>query len=503
MPVDSKHPDFKAREKDYELIADCLAGERVIKSKGETYLPKPNPDDTSEENAARYRSYKKRAVFHNVTGRTVENNVGQSFAIDPVATVPAEMEPWLADIDGGGTSAIQQSKKALGGVVANSRAFLWVDYPKTSGPVSVADAEAGNIRPKIILCPAIDVINWRVVSVGAKSKLSLVVIREQFIKKDDGFEATFDTQYRVLRLIEGKYWQELHRPGNGGFQIAERIQPLDGQGNPFDEIPGTFIGATANDVDVEKPLMLDIANLNIAHYRNSADYEEAVFMVGQPTPWLSGLSQSWVDNNMKGGIMLGSRACIPLPENAQAGLLQATANTLPKEAMDQKEILMEVLGAKLAERAKVQKTATEAGINEASETSILASCCNNVSAAYGHALRWGAKFANIETADPEKEILFELNTDFAIARMTPEEAQGVMALWQGELMTFEEARDKLKSGGWAYLDDEDAKDQLEEEHAADFAKAQQELKAQTDAQIKVQAAKPAPGTNNKPVPAGA
>jgi hypothetical protein len=493
MPVDSKHPNFKDIEKDWEQIADCIAGQRVIKAAGTKYLPQPNASDVSEENQERYRAYKKRAVFHNATARTVGNMVGQCFAVDPVPTMPEQMLPWLADIDGAGVSGNQQAKKSLAYVIAFSRACIWVDYPKTAAPVSLADAEEGGIRPKIVLFDPRNVINWRVIPHGAKSKLALVVIREKYIKKDDGFEAEFDWQYRVLRLIDGKYWQEVHRPGNGGFTIIERLQPLGGDGLPLTEIPFVFIGAESNDIEVEKPLMLDISNLNLAHYRNSADYEEITYMVGQPTPWLSGLSDDWVERHLKGSIMLGSRACIPLPEGGAAGLMQCETNTLPKEAMDQKEALMQALGAKLVEKREVKQTATEAGINEASETSILASCCNNVSAAYGLAFRWAAMFGNIETAKPEEEILFELNTDFAIARMTPEEAGAVLTLYQADLITFEEARDKLKTGGWAYLEDEDAKDQIADKADEDFAKAQAELNAQTAAQKELIAAKPAPG----------
>lgn len=490
MPVTSKHPDFLKRERDYTLIDDCIEGQRKIKKEGEKYLPRPNPEDTSEGNLARYEAYKKRAVFHNVTARTVGNMVGQCFAVEPVPTLPDPMLPWLEDIDGSGVSATQQAKRALGYVVSKSRAFLWVDYPKTAAPVSQADAEAGAIRPRIILCHPCEVINWRVMQEGAKVKLSLVVIRETYIAKDDGFEATFAEQYRVLRLDgQGKYFVEVHRPGDNGMVAVDRVQPLDGQGNPFSEIPATFIGAESNNSEPEKPLMLDIANLNVAHYRNSADYEEAVYMLGQPTPYLAGLSDAWVRDHLKNGIFLGSRECIPLPQGATAGMLQASPNTLPKEAMDQKETLMQALGAKLVEKSEVAKTATESGINEASETSILASCCSNVSAAYGAALRWAAQFGNIETAEPEKDILYELNTDFAVSRMSPDEVNACLSAYNGKLITWEEMRDKLKNGGWAYLDDETAKDQLQEQADEEFTTAQKELAAQTASQKELLAAK--------------
>ena len=500
--INARHPKFLELFPLWEQIRDCIAGEKTIKEAGTKYLPKPNAWDTSTENGERYKAYKLRAVFHNVTGRTVENMVGQCFAVDPVFTGPEVLQPIIDDIDGAGVSATQQSKKALASVVAFSRAGLLVDYPETSGPVSVADAEAGEIRAKVLFFQPWQIVNWRTTLQGAKSKLSLVVIEEEYVKDDDGFAAVISKRYRVLRLVENLYqvevWEET--ADKAGFTMTRQAIPQDGTGQPFNEIPFVFIGAESNNSEGEKPLMEDISNLNLGHYRNSADYEEAVYMTGQPTPYLAGLTQSWVDDVLKGKVMMGSRSAIPLPEGATAGLLQPNPNTLPKEAMDQKEALMLALGAKLVEKREVKRTATEAGLDEASTTSVLAGCCKNVSAAYARALVWVCLFQNVPIPAPTNGatggLLFELNTDFAVARMSPEEMNAILAMFNGKLITFEEARDKMKSGGVAYLDDEDAKDQMEEQEEADLARAQAELDAQTSAQERLIAAKG--GSPNQP-----
>jgi len=502
--ISAKHPKFKDFLPLWEQIRDCIAGEAAVKAAKTKYLPRPNAEDSSPENTKRYEGYIARAVFHNVTGRTVENMVGQCFAVDPVYTGPEALQPVIDDIDGAGVSATQQSKKALGMVVAYSRAGLLVDYPKTNGPVSIRDAEEGGIRAKVLLFFPWQIINWRTTLQGAKSKLSLVVIKEDYIAEDDGFETKIEEQFRILRLVNNVYSVEIWRPmvEGGGFNLFEQATPADGSGQPMQELPFCFIGAEANDSELEKPLMLDISFLNLGHYRNSADYEESVYMVGQPTPWLAGLTQSWVDDVLKGKIMLGSRSCVPLPEGGTAGLLQANPNTLPKEAMDQKEELMIALGAKLVEKREVKVTATEAGLNEASATSVLAGCVANVSAAYARALAWVASFQNVTIPEPadgmDEGLLFELNREFAVARLSPEEQSSIMGLYTGKLITFEEARDKLKSGGVAYLDDEDAKDQMADEEEAELAQAQQELDAQTAAQERLLAAKGQPPANTPP-----
>ncbi len=93
-----------------------------------------------------------------------------------------------------------------------------------------------------------------------------------------------------------------------------------GNGTNWDRIPFSPIGSENNDPMPDKPPMEDLAHLNIGHYRNSADYEEACFIAGQPTPWASGLTEDWVKDVMKGTMYLGSRGIIPLPVNGACGL---------------------------------------------------------------------------------------------------------------------------------------------------------------------------------------
>lgn len=447
----------------WDLVKDCLSGQRAIKDAREKYLPKPNPADLSEENKKRYDQYVERAVFYNVTQRTHAGLVGQVFQQDPIVKLPALMEPLLLDTDGAGVALDQQAKKALGEVLGYGRCGLFVDYPKVEGAASRQDLLDGKVRPTIILYDPWDIINWRTKTVGAKKLLSLVVIAESYVVEDDGFEAKSDKQWRVLRLEEGTgaYRVEIWREANGTHQEYEHYYPLDASGNNLKEIPFTFVGAVNNDPNVDLPPLYDLATLNIAHYRNSADYEEACYIVGQPTPYLAGLTKDWVEEVLKGQVHLGSRAAIPLPQGGTAGLLQANPNTMPKEAMELKERQMVALGAKLVEQAAVQRTATEARQEEASEASILATCAKNVAAAYRTALTWCGVFLG---TDQEPE--FDLNTDFEIGRMSAQDRAQLIAEWQAGAIAFEEMRFNLRRANVAYLDDEEAKDAIEEEMAS-------------------------------------
>jgi hypothetical protein len=454
----------------YRTIRDCINGQKKVKDAGDLYLPRPNAYDTSNENLARYRAYLERAVFYNVTGRTLAGLTGEIYKREPVIEVPENMKAIVENADGAGINLTQLSKKSSGYVLAYGRSGIFIDYPRTEGSVSRAELEAGDIRPTINAYAPYEIVNWRTTTRGAKEILSLVVLKEKYINCDDGFEYKVGESYRVLRLgtvedamngteANGVYNVEIWRDRGKDMGVEEAYTPTGADGQPFREIPFIFIGSENNDQEIDKPPLYDMAVLNIAHYRNSADYEESSFIVGQPTPYFSGLTENWVSTVLKGEIQLGSRAAVPLPENGTAGLLQAKENIMPKEAMDHKEKQMLALGAKLVEQREIRRTATETVIQSASETSILTSSAKNVSEAYTRAL----EICQLFVGTSEGEVKFELNTEFQISSMSYQERLQLMQEWQAGLLAFPEAREALKKVGVATLDKEEAEKVIEEE----------------------------------------
>lgn len=482
------HPEIRKLNRAYEMIADCLAGEHQVKFRKTRYLPMPNPEDTSDENQKRYNAYIDRAVFYNVAQRTQAGLVGQVFLRPPTVTMPAALDALKTDATGAGVPLDQLAQEATGYGVSFGRCGLYVDYPAvdteaqegseespiiTSGQgtpagqvgATIEQMETGDIRPIMRVIKPQDCINYRVVQRGAKLVLSLVVFREDQIIADDGFETRHKDQWRALRLdANGEYYVEIYR-NRVGTAPDEVYFPVDAAGNRFNEIPFTFIGAVNNDPRPGIMPMFDLCDINLAHYRNSADYEEAIYMLGQPTPWFAGLTQSWVSEVMKGKVVLGARAAVLLPENGSAGLLQTTPNTMAKEGMDQKEAQMIALGAKLVEGSQIQRTATEATNDNVSENSILSSVAGNVATAFALGLKWASMFVGANNS----EIVYSLNTEFDLVKLTPDERRQLQAEWQGGAITFEEYRDSLRRAGIATLSDAEAKTALAAESAQALA----------------------------------
>ena len=452
MPASSIHAMLRDPLKQWEIIRDCIAGEMQIKYKKDKYLPRPNAVDTSKSNLTRYDAYLIRAVFYNVVKRTIGGLVGQIYSREPIIEVPKAMEPIIEDATGLGIGMTQLSKLSAGQTVAYGRSGLFIDYPDTGGTTTRAELQTGDIRPLFTVYDPKDIINWRFVKRGGRNVLTLVVLRGTYVKSDDGFIETTGAEYKVLRLVNNQYTiTTFHDDKTTPF--AAPVVPTDATGKPFTEIPFTFIGSENNEPSIDPAPLYDLSSLNIAHYRNSADYEESCYISGQPTSWFAGLTEQWVKTVLKGEIQMGSRAAVPLPVGATAGIIQPNPNTLPFEAMKHKERQMVALGAKLVEPSAVQRTATEATIDQSYETSTLSASADNVTDAYTFALKWGARFMGEDDAN----IKFELNTEFDLIKLSSNERASLIAEWQGQAITFGEMRSNLRRAGIAMENDKEAR----------------------------------------------
>lgn len=467
----------------YQLLEDCYAGERAVKGVSpqwigsgahnngggavniaySPYLPDPSPRNEDEETRKhRYAAYLKRAVFYNVTRRTTDGLVSAIFSKYPTHTL-TNLEYLETDIDGSGQSIMQQSKAAAMQCLLKGRGGLLADMP-VNGGVSRAYMSTGRIRPTITNYQPESIINWRTERVGAYIMLSLVVLSESYEVEDDGYEQKMGQQLLVLRLVDGKAESEILRKDEKGDWVSKGINPLtDNTGKPLDYIPFYFYGANNNDANIDDSPMYDVAELNIAHFRDSADYQEANFIAGQPTLVVTGLTQDWVDSVLSGGIAIGSRSGVMLPVGGDAKLLQAQANSSIFESMKHKEDQMQALGAKLIQTSNQNKTATEAAQDNAEETNTLTSIANNVSDAYTKAVKACARYIGADDTD----LVVTLNTQFNFAKLSPEQRKQLMAEWQGGAITWAEYRQALVENEVATIEDaDDAKATIEQEQGA-------------------------------------
>ena len=281
--------------------------------------------------------------------------------------LPTELEYLLEDCDGLGVSLYQQSQSVLQNNLAVGRHGLFVDWSEALG------------HPLIKAYHAEAIINWRYQIVEGKASLVMVVLEEEAEIEDGDWGIVLVKQWREIRLndagnVEVRLWREdtgvtkhkrlvsmgtVKDEATGEEQLIEAVE-LRSRGAVLTEIPFTFIGSNNNDASIDPAPLYGLAQLNLAHYRNSADYEDSVFFCGQVQPWISGLTEQWRDFMQNPWVLdangerrytgqkmyIGSRSPLLLPQGASFGMAQAQPNSLAKEAMEHKEAQMVAIDRK-------------------------------------------------------------------------------------------------------------------------------------------------------------
>ena len=444
MPVNSSNSTYDLYKPIWVKTRDAVKGSVAIKQKKATYLPVPDAethDDRIGMDSVRYKQYLKRAVFTNFTGRTKNALVGAAFRKKPQYYLPEQLEYLVEDATGDGLSLTQLAKDELSNLLETGRSLFLVDYPQADDGLSVEDVQALELRASIIPYTAEQVINWRTDVISGRKLLTLVVLAESYLEGDDEFEQEAKTQYRVLRLREDGYTQQLYRDE---MPYGEEVYPRKADGSVWTEIPAQFVGSKNNDSTIDDAPLADIAEVNIAHYRNSADYEESCFITGQPTLFIThSLSfDQWQEYNPS-GIKLGARAGHVLGENGSATLLQANPNQLVMEAMKEKEKAMIAIGARIITDRGGNETAEGARIRFASENSVLGDIVSNLSEAIEICIKWVAEFMGVTVEDCE----FNINTEFYDKSVDPQMIMSMVTLLDRELIGEQDIFDRLKSAG--------------------------------------------------------
>lgn len=449
-----------SHEERWDLVDHVCGGSQTVKAAGTKYLPMPNPTDDDAKEI--YKQYKERAVFLSATTSTLNGMLGLSFKKKPTVLASERLSPVIEDANGDGVTLVQSSRKALSEVLKKGRCGLLADYPATEGATSVREESEQGIRPTISRYDSKSIINWRTKRYGAVTKLSLVVLSETYTVEDE-FTEEEHKQYRQLLLDEsGLYVVRIWRENEKGdaFEVTEEYWPTSGTGQRLNYIPFYFIGAENNDHEIDDAPLYDLATINIAHYRNSADYEEGVFICGQPWVYVTGLDQDWLDKQMGGSIKGGASNANPLPVGGSLGIEQAQPNMVAKEAMDQKEKLMVMLGARLIEEGGAKKTATQAEGDNETNHSVLSLCCENVSAAYTGALMSCAEFMN-----DSSEIRFSLNLDAGVKKVDSQALTALVTTWQQGAYSWTQLIRNLRRMDLVDPDksDEEIKEEIESE----------------------------------------
>ena len=425
MPVTNTHPDYDAWLTKWTRCRTAVAGSDAIKDSDDirTYLPVPNGLTAS---SPQYIAYKNRAKWFAATARTIEGMEGEVFRNDPTLEAPTKLADTFDDVTLTGMSQIQFMREVLTERLTVGRYGELVEYSEENQQTFSVGYCAENI------------INWRMTDDLGNQKLSLVVLQEVINDVDNTDEFSHETivRYRVLKLDDqGKYVVELHtsRGQNDKGQEQFDVEVLEPtiRGERFDFIPFIFYGVGENSPDIEKPPLLDLVDLNIADFRNSADLEHGRHFCGLPMHYLFGA----VEYEGDASIPVGSgEVLFSVSPDAKAGIVEFSGQGLGalEKAREENRSEMALLGAKLLEDTKrVGETATALMRRQSGKASVLQAMVEVQDQGHLMSLKWKALWEGIT----DTGVAVSLNKDYVVAKLEAQEITALVSAMQAGAMS--------------------------------------------------------------------
>lgn len=418
------HPDYQYWHRYWRMIRDAEIGEVEIKRKGQTYLPKLAGQDKDQ-----YVAYLHRAVFFNMTSKTLNALYGTMFRRNPKVTgLPANLLRASKKFSKDGMSLHLTAKTAAKEVLAVGRYGMLVDADKEGrGNAYVACYTAENI------------LDWELEEIDGEWKYSRVVLREIAYKRKDHFSPyDYTSRFRVLVLAEledGSYVYEQHvyedrdLHGVPDFNaLPDEIVTPTVRGEPLDYIPFLVIGPFTNHPDVQKPPILDIVTLNLSHYLSYAQLEHGRFYTANPVYWTS----SGTADGEAGEYYVGPDVVWELGKDGKAGVIEFNGQGLRflESALEMKEAQIAALGGRmmpgLARGAAESDNSLK--MKEQNEHTLLLNISDTMDEGFTTVLQWWADWNNASSTVIEG-ITFEVNRDFLLKDIGAREFRAIHQMY--------------------------------------------------------------------------
>lgn len=452
MPVTNAHPLYVQRQDQWRRCRDAFAGADAIKAAGQLYLPKGSMDDED------YTAYAKRATWYGATRRTILGLTGAVMRKEPTHSgiTTAEGKDFLDNVTSTGTPLSQFAKALLQQVLTTGRVGILTDMP-------AGDLYGDQAVPYWCMYEAENIRNWRVEMRNGKYTLTMVVLKEFDYQIDPADEFAFVRQdvYKILRLKpSGEYTVQrvtisYNQQTQKAIELFEQEVVPRFQGRPLDYIPFSIINTIHSDACPDDPPLLDLADMNISHYRTTADLKHGLHFVALPTPWAAGFGALPEGQTRK----IGPSVIWETDQvQASAGLLEFTGQGLGsiREEAKEEEKKMAVLGARMLEPQQPDIEAADTmRVRNAGEQSMLQTSALTISLSLTQQIRWTLAWMN--KASEKAEI--RLNQDLVSNKMDSTTLSALVQALMQSAISYETFYHNLEKGEMTRPGVEAAKEQ--------------------------------------------
>lgn len=411
------------------LFRDVLGGTSRMREASEAYLPKFEREETDD--------YKKRlaqAVFYNATKLTRDALVGMVLRTDPEVDdkVPDQLDSIIENVDLTGKHLAVFTKDLFSDAWDGLACILVDKQAPAVAPASAQEERDAGLRPYWVRITAANVLRATAVNVNGKDMLGRFAYLECVTLADGEFGEREERRVRDYQLVlrpDGTrtvlytVWAcrtEGDREAWVVLSSGTLARKTPRGSASWDEIPVAVCYTGQTGFFSAEPPLLDLAHENIDHYQQRSEHRVAWKYARVPVPVFPGMSLDQVVLSVNRGI------CTPTPE-AKPYYLETEGKSLSgsKEELREGERRMAMLGASMLYNADRAVTATEKRIETAQSQSRLAFAARDLNDCLEEAVRFTAKWEDIELPEKSDGRWVTVSRDFERFEM---DAQMITAL---------------------------------------------------------------------------
>ena len=410
MPINSTHPD-------YDLTKPLITQDALIGTiKQEKYVPK-----LKKQTKTKYNQYVNRGIYYNVISRTTSAILGTVLRKMPTFDDNFKVIEEL--------TVREYIVELLKGLLLQGKSGVLVDFNEDTQEAEMIPIEGINI------------VNWR-------DDKSLIVLKESIYVEDsnDHYKLIPQTNYREMFLDDaGIYTVRIWVPeGKQSWKIkpGSEVQP-NFRGKTLDYIPFEFINPFNTTSETHNPVLLNLGEINISHFRTSVDLEHVAHYSALPTPWVAGDFQTYGETAEAQEVQIGSETAWHLTQDTKVGFLEFAGISIDSLAdiMSHKEEQMLNIGIRLLSDKKGVESAESLKIRSNSENATLLGMVLSVEAAIKSSLE-----TIMLMSGQTSEALFEMSKDFAPESLTDKDIEIQLKLLQEGKLSEETFLENLFAG---------------------------------------------------------
>jgi hypothetical protein len=427
--VELTHPDYAEALLDWEMMRDCLEGDRKIKERAELYLPMPGGFKLMADGGkAAYLAYKTRAKFPPLVAPILRGMAGILNRVEPKIEAPSALDDMMERTTRSGDPIEVVYRRIVRDLLTTGRVAVLTDMPVA------AEAKSDSI-PYLAFYEAERLVNW-------SREHDFYVLDETRLVRN-GFAWWPVRRYRVLELVDGKYQVTLYDMVAGGDteNIPEPSIPLKRGSQLFTEIPLVVAGALDLRVDISEVPLIGVAQAALAGYRLDADYRHQLYNSGQETFVVEGVTKEQAPP------VIGAGVIYTVPVGGKAYYVSPACKGIDahRAAMQDEVEAAAVAGARMftnAQRGRSAESGDALKLRFSGETATLTSIAQSAAQCLERALKYAAQFMDV---DPD-EVNVTPNLSLVDASLSATDAVALTSVWTSGAISKQTLYENLQRG---------------------------------------------------------